>query len=166
MAFAAVRPALAGILAELRPDAMLLSGLAGANRALRLEYVGLHLAHVPGRPDNTGAAPELQPLVPGGPAALFATAPVQAMADAIRRSGLEAVVSVHAGAYLCNAALYHALHMELGRTSPRPITFLHVPALPDMPEARPEATLPFPRLLAAYEAAISALIPAREGALP
>jgi len=68
---------------EERPDAVLCLGQAGGRRALTPERVAVNLmdARIP---DNEGAQPEDEPVIPGAPAAYFATLPVKAMAEAIR----------------------------------------------------------------------------------
>ena len=75
-------------LAAERPDAVLCVGQAGGRAAITPERVAINLmdARIP---DNAGFQPVDQPVVPGGPAAYFATLPVRRMAEAIesRASG-------------------------------------------------------------------------------
>ncbi|MCZ6572409.1 MAG: pyroglutamyl-peptidase I [Planctomycetota bacterium] len=84
----------------------------------------------PGRPDNTGAAPTELELVPGGPAAYFATLDPLLLVARLKQEGLPAQASLSAGAYLCNASFY----LALAALRPRgvPCIFVHVPPTPDM----------------------------------
>lgn len=73
-------------LAAERPDAVLCVGQAGGRAAITPERVAINLmdARIP---DNAGFQPVDQPVVPGGPAAYFATLPVRRMAEAIEKPG-------------------------------------------------------------------------------
>ena len=84
----------------------------------------------PGRPANTGAAPAGPELVPGGPAAYFATLDPLPLVARLEQEGLPARPSLSAGAYLCNACFY----LALARLRPRgvPCVFVHIPPTPDM----------------------------------
>jgi pyroglutamyl-peptidase len=77
-------------------------------------------------PDNDGAQPVDVPIEPDGPAAYFATLPVRRIAEARQAAGIPGSVSESAGLYLCNAALYSALH-----AGGPPAGFLHLPSLPE-----------------------------------
>jgi pyroglutamyl-peptidase len=105
-----------------QPAVLLLVGESGGTRTLELETVALNVAHAPS-PDNAGQRPIDQALDAAGPLARriqFAPDPVLRASFA---AGVPCARSHHAGTFLCNAALYHAL----GRTGPR-VAFVHVPA--------------------------------------
>jgi pyroglutamyl-peptidase len=106
------------------PSLLLLVGESGGARRLQLEELGVNVAHAPGA-DNAGARPIDQELEPGAPLARrirFAPDPVLRAAVA---AGAPCERSHHAGTFLCNAALYHAL----GRAPDGcPVAFVHVPA--------------------------------------
>ncbi len=84
----------------------------------------------PGRPDNTGVVPAEPELVPGGPAAYFATLDPLPLVARLKQEGLPAQASLSAGAYLCNASFY----LALAALRPRgvPCIFVHIPPTPDM----------------------------------
>jgi pyroglutamyl-peptidase len=116
VAFAAIAELVPQLAA--RADALLLVGEA-KRRALSIERVAHNTTE--GRADNSGASPS-GPLVADGPAELAATWDTQ-RALAAARAHAPAEFSDDAGAYCCNAALYHAL-----RAAPdKRIGFLHVP---------------------------------------
>jgi len=123
-----VGPALSGLLD--RPwDAVLLMGVAIGRARLSLERVALNYRD-PGRPDNAGRTPEHAEVLPGGPAAYFATLPLESLAAALASAGHPAEISLSAGAYLCNTAFYLARHALDARGTP--CGFLHLPPTPDL----------------------------------
>lgn len=131
-------------LAAERPDAVLCVGQAGGRAAITPERVAINLmdARIP---DNAGFQPVDQPVVPGGPAAYFATLPVRRMAEAIEKAGLPAQISNTAGTYVCNCLLYTLLHTAAVEYPGMPGGFIHVPyaleQLPGKPEGTPGLAL-------------------------
>jgi len=128
-AFGRSLEALDAALAAAKPDLVLCVGLAGGRAALSLERVAINLddARIP---DNDGRQPIDRAVVPGGPAAYFATLPVKAAVAALREAGLPAIVSNTAGTFVCNHVFYGLMHRAtLSRAAFRG-GFLHVPYLP------------------------------------
>ena len=128
-AFGRSLDALDAALAATHPDLVLCIGLAGGRAALSLERVAINLddARIP---DNSGQQPIDRAIVPGGPAAYFASLPIKAAVAALRRAGLPAIVSNTAGTFVCNHVFYGLMHRA---TTTRPAPrggFLHVPYLP------------------------------------
>jgi len=118
------------------PEIILSLG-AGIMSCLRVERVGLNLCDIPGRQDNRGQSPEEEPIDPSGPAAYFATIPVRPLTKYLCSHGIPAVESLSAGAYLCNNALYTALH-HCARTGRNTwVGFIHVPLLPEQAATEP-----------------------------
>ena len=104
-------------------------------------------------PDNAGQQPVDAPIVPGGPAAYFATVPVKDMVRAIQEAGVPSELSNSAGTYVCNHLLYCVLHhagpgVRAG--------FIHVPCIPEQTEGTDRPSLPLAQLVTALEAAVSA----------
>ena len=135
---------------RLQADAVLAIGLAGGRRAVTPEAVAINLRDA-GIPDNAGLQPHDEPIVPGAPAAYFATLPVRAMRDAIRAADIPAALSYSAGVYVCNDIMYSLLHHFAG-TQVR-CGFMHVPYLPDMGSP----SLPLETITAAVQAAVEVL---------
>lgn len=124
--------AAAAVLAEartFRPDVVLCVGLAGGREAVTPERIAVNIrdARIA---DNAGNQPVGEFAVPGGPAAYFATVPVEAMARAIREVGLPGAVSNTAGTFVCNDTLYLLLHHYAG--TPVRVGFLHIPRTPEL----------------------------------
>ena len=136
------------------PDAVLLVGVAASRGAVTPERQGVNemSARIP---DNEGFQPQNEPVVPGGPEVLYATLPVEDMAEAIQAAGVPARLSDSAGRYVCNALLYSALYYLEQRDDPVPAAFIHVPAIPEMGLDVPTLTLE--QLIAALSAAIEAI---------
>lgn len=130
--FGAAQEQLQALLALHRPALVLCLGQAGGRAALSLERVGINVndARIA---DNLGAQPIDTPVVPGGPAAYFATLPVKAMARAVQRAGLPSEVSQTAGTFVCNHVLYGLMHMlDQGASAVGARGgFMHVPWLPE-----------------------------------
>ena len=126
--------------AELAPDAILCVGQAGGRSGVTPEAVAINLREAR-IPDNDGFQPDAEPVIPGGPAAYFATAPVRAMVRAMRENGIPAYLSLSAGSFVCNDVLYTLLHRFDG-TATR-VGFIHVPFLPEQgePSLPPEETV-------------------------
>jgi pyroglutamyl-peptidase len=120
------------------PDIVLCVGQAGGRAALSLERVAINVddARIP---DNAGQQPIDRPVVPGGPAAYFATLPIKAAAAALREAGLPAIVSNTAGTFVCNHVFYGLMHLAASRRLRLRGGFLHVPYLPSQAARLPGA---------------------------
>lgn len=136
---------------RLRPDAVVMLGLAGTRDAITPETTGRNLmkARIP---DNAGYEPQDEPVVPDGPETLSSTFPVEKIVEAVRAKGIPARASDSAGLYVCNNLLYAMLAHVGGAV---PTGFIHVPAVPelghpDMPSM--EFDLIYEGVLAALEA--------------
>lgn len=135
----------------LRPDAVLMLGQAAGREAVTPELVARNQrwARIP---DNAGASPKGEKVIPAGEDALFATLPVRAMTEAIQRAGLPGALSCDAGRYVCNDLYYAVLHhlrSSAFTEKPVPAAFVHVPSA---------ATLTPEQTAAALTAAIEALL--------
>ena len=99
-----------------------------------------------------------QPLVPGGPAAYFATLPVKAMVRRVREAGIPCQISYTAGTYVCNCLMYRALHLAAEVYPGMRAGFIHVPyalrQAADKPGSTPSMSLE--AITAALAAAIEA----------
>ncbi|MBI3453659.1 MAG: pyroglutamyl-peptidase I [Rhodospirillales bacterium] len=125
MSLARLDAALAGILAEIAPLAVVALGLAAGEPVIRLERIAVNLAAFDA-PDNDGARIVERPLAPGGPPALRARLDLPAIQRALLDRGIPARLSNSAGTYLCNAAMYRWLALTPRRV---PCGFVHLPHL-------------------------------------
>lgn len=111
------------------PDLVLCAGQAGGRPDLTVERVAVNIddARIP---DNAGAQPIDEPIVPGGPAAYFASLPVKACVAAVRAAGLPASVSQTAGTFVCNHVFYGLAHLIATERPEMRGGFVHVPFTP------------------------------------
>lgn len=138
---------------EIGADVVLCVGQAGGRAAVTPEMIGINLRY--GRiEDNEGNAPQDEPIVEKGPAAIFATLPARKMAEAIAQAGLPGKLSLSAGAFVCNDLLYSMLYYFHG-TGTR-VGFIHVPYLPEQAK-NGEPSLDRDSIIKALEAAISVI---------
>ena len=135
---------------EIGADVVLSVGMAAGRDAVTPERIAVNIrdARIP---DNGGNQPRGAFVAPEGPAAYFATLPVEKMAQAIRDREIRATVSNSAGAYVCNDVMYSLLHHFDG-TAVR-TGFIHVPQLPQ--QGTPGMELE--TIIAGLQAAIEAL---------
>ncbi|HEX3348843.1 MAG TPA: pyroglutamyl-peptidase I [Acetobacteraceae bacterium] len=136
--YARTLPTLRRAIAEHRPDAVVCVGQAGGRNDLSIERIAINVDD--GRtPDNDGVQRIDSPVIGGGPAAYFATLPIKAMLAAVREGGVPASVSHSAGTFLCNHAMYGALHMAATERPAMRAGFIHVPYLPEQAARHPGA---------------------------
>ncbi len=107
-------------------------------------------------PDNLGASPRETPVCSDGPAAYFATIPVEKIAEAMRAEGIPAAVSYSAGTYVCNDTFYSLMHMIANRYPGIRGGFIHVPYIPEQVVDKPAGTpsMALSMIRAALETAI------------
>ncbi|MDB6164071.1 MAG: pyrrolidone-carboxylate peptidase [Xanthomonadaceae bacterium] len=117
------------LITAMEPALVLCVGQAGGRSRLSIERVAINVidARIP---DNAGACPIDTPIVPGGPAAFFATLPIKAMQAAIEATGIPAEVSQTAGTYVCNSVFYGLMHALQQRPGVRG-GFIHIPYAPE-----------------------------------
>ena len=113
---------------KVQPDVILCVGQAGGREAVTPERIAVNIrdARIA---DNAGNQPRGEFVASDGPAAYFATVPVEKMAQAIRDASIPATVSNSAGAFVCNDVMYTLLHAFAG-TDVR-VGFIHVPYIPE-----------------------------------
>jgi pyroglutamyl-peptidase len=158
--FGRAQQALGAALAEHRPALVLALGQASGRCELSIERVALNVddARIP---DNAGAQPADEPVVPGGPAAYFSTLPIKAMVAAVRGAGIPASVSQTAGTFVCNHVFYALMHALQTRPGVRG-GFMHVPLLPAQAALRPgQPSLPLETLVQGTRAALAAALATR-----
>ena len=124
--YRAVDRELPRLVAELKPDAVLMFGLSGKASCLRVETRARNsisaLIH-----DAAGEPSPAYCIVPGGPAALAFDLPAARMALAARRMRAEAAISRDAGRYLCNYLCWRAIETAKRPGGPKLVAFIHVP---------------------------------------
>jgi len=159
VSYAAVDRELPALLTREKPDALIMFGLAGRTKHVRVETRARN-ALTRLIPDVTGEFPVTTTIAPGAPATLPLRAPVQRLVLAARAAGVPAAASHDAGRYLCNYLCWRAAEAA-GAGAPRVVAFIHVPRL-QRTQARPrQPQLTFDDLALAGEAILRAALAAR-----
>jgi pyroglutamyl-peptidase len=130
VALARIGPAIAAMLDEIAPAAVVSLGLSPGEAVIRIERVAVNLADF-SLPDNDGRTHRDRPIAENGAAALFSTLPVRAIETACNAAGIPARISLSAGSYLCNACLYRFLALAGAHPGSPLCGFLHVPHTPE-----------------------------------
>jgi pyroglutamyl-peptidase len=108
------------------PDAVVLFGVAGRAKHIRVETVARNRASTL-HPDQARFTPATRKLAERDIAERKVRGPAMRIRAAIRATGIRSELSVDAGSYLCNAVFYRALASTATR-KPAPLTFfVHVP---------------------------------------
>lgn len=142
------------ILADWRPDGVILFGVAARRRRVSVEIRAVNGAR--DFPDAARRHPPGHRLMPGAADAFRATMPAAPLLAALRSGGVPAAASRDAGRYLCNAALLHTLawvHAHPQETAERPpAVFIHLPGHDGRPRGVTRAAMgrALSRLLAAF----------------
>jgi len=140
-------------------DGLIIGGLSFGRPAISVEAIAHAIGDVPWQMDNADRAlsAERSDGDEHGPDALLATAPVRAIAAAINAASIPAQVSWDGGAYVSNATLYGVLRYARDRSLRLPITYLHVPATPEMTTGTATASLPLELIVTALRIACEVL---------
>ncbi len=150
------------LLARLKPEVMVSFGLAAGEASVRIERFALNIQDY-GIKDNAGCMPRGKLIKPEGPAAYFTGIDPLKLAAAVKRAKVPARVSNYAGAYVCNALMYEAMHAIASQGLPTRFAFIHLPLTTEMVlrekscKAVPPS-LPLAALVRAAEAAIKAAL--------
>lgn len=125
--YAAVDRELPDLLAGLRPDILLMFGLATRARLLRIETLARNV--VSGLPDASGNTLQRRTIVADAPATRTMPVPAPALLRALREARVPAVPSRDAGDYLCNYLCWRAAEAAAATNGPRHTAFIHVPPI-------------------------------------
>jgi pyroglutamyl-peptidase len=121
-----VSSTLSHVLEAVKPDAVLMFGLAGSTPLMRIETRAANVASGI-HPDAAGKKPAHHSLIAGSPQFLYVRAPVRRLLAAARGAGAKAKLSVDAGRYICNAAFFHVLDAARKTHAPTWVAFVHIP---------------------------------------
>ncbi len=123
---------------RLAPDAIIFTGQSARAAAVELEAVALNV-----RGDSEQSTGPFSRLVDGAPTAYETALPLDKWCQQLAGKSIPAVISHHAGTFLCNALLFHTLHRQQTRGT-APAMFVHLPLTPNQsPGPKPGgATLP------------------------
>ncbi len=144
---------LPALIRQVHPQAILSLGQAQGRPVPTLERVGINLLESR-IADNRGEIYHDHPVAASGPDAYFSTLPLKKLQDAVHARGYPLELSLSAGTFMCNQALYLSRH-----TAPEiPAGFLHLPLLPSQAVTQPKVpTMGLHDQLAVLNALLDAL---------
>jgi pyroglutamyl-peptidase len=116
---------LTALIAELKPSLVLLFGVTKEARGFRIETQCANSCRL--SLDAAGVQPLAPVLIHQAAPSYSSTLPVSAIMQRLKSAGLPVALSDDAGGYLCNAALYHALHAAGSARHPCRVGFIHIP---------------------------------------
>ena len=123
--YAAVDQQLPSLIDKHQPDAIVMFGVAGRSKAIRIETLARNRT-TRVYPDIDRNVLQRASITPGeGPRR--GRAPFVRLAAAVRASGLPARLSRDAGTYLCNYGYWRALEHRSQADNPRLVVFVHIP---------------------------------------
>lgn len=147
---------LPALLKRTKPDVLVMFGLAGRTRHVRIETRARNaISRV--IPDAAGRRPPTGTIVSGAAATLALRAPAQRLVRAARSAGVKAALSRDAGRYLCNYLCWRAAEAAGRPNGPKVAAFVHVP-ITRMTGGSRRAPLTFDQLVRAGEAIVRAAI--------
>lgn len=154
----AVGNKISSLISRIKPDLAISLGLAAGETSIRVERFGLNIADY-GIKDNAGWQPEGKKIDEKGPAAYLVSADPLRTVAAIRRAGVPAYASNHAGAYVCNTLIYSAMRAIDKAGLKTRYAFIHMPvstemALKEKPRKNISPSLPTELLLRAVSASV------------
>jgi pyroglutamyl-peptidase len=132
--YAAVERDLPALIAQHRPDALLMFGLATRAKRVRIETRARNALAL--LPDVKGATVHRSKIAPGGPMALSMPAPTVRLLNAAKGTRAPVMLSRDAGRYLCNYLCWRAAEAAAAKGGPRLATFVHVPPIQRVPRPR------------------------------
>jgi len=113
------------LLLATKPDLVLHFGVSQRARGFEIELRARNASSA--LPDACGALPADRNFHHHGAEHLATSLPVRHIVTRLRRRSIPAFLSRDAGAYLCNATLYHSL-LRAGSAPGRRVGFIHIPA--------------------------------------
>lgn len=127
VSYSAVDLQLPQLLAQHRPHALLMFGLAARTPHLRIETRARNTLTTRW-PDRDGRYNTNRAIRPGADTMAFGPH-TRRLLRAVQTSGVDAKLSRDAGGYLCNYLCWRALEAAQDRTGPRLTAFIHVPSI-------------------------------------
>jgi pyroglutamyl-peptidase len=144
---------------QYQPDVVICIGQAGGRSGITVEMVAVNIADFR-IADNEGNQPLNQSILEDGENAYFATVPVKAMVENIKKHGIPARISYTAGTFVCNDVMYELLYMISKKYPKIKGGFIHVPFAPEQVLERPDGTasMPVETAAKALEYAVEAVV--------
>lgn len=116
------------LIREVQPDVLLSFGVASSREQINLERIAINVQDAP-YPDNAGVLKQGDPIHPTGAGAYFSNLPLLELKSVIEAAGSPAVISNHAGAYICNEVFYAAAREIQALGLATRFGFVHLPEI-------------------------------------
>lgn len=142
---------------EVKPDVILSVGQAGGRYGITVERVAINEddARIE---DNEGNQPIDVKIREDGAPAYFATLPIKAMVEEIKKENIPASVSNTAGTFVCNHIMYQDLYLA-EKYGDIKAGFIHVPFLTEQVVDKPNtASMSLEDIVKGLNAAIRAIV--------
>jgi pyroglutamyl-peptidase len=120
-----------------------------------VERVALNLVTAAEADESGRALPE-EPVLPGGPAAYWATLPVAGIVAALVDAGVPAAASPDAGGFVCNHLFYGLMHLIATERPDVRGGLVHLPCLPEQVAGSGGPSMGLDALTRAVEIAVRA----------
>ena len=130
VSFKAIKKKLPKIIDEFMPEVIILTGQAGGRVNISAERVAINVMDSK-KEDNDGYKPEDEPIFENAPAAYFSTLLIRRIVNALKHNKIPATISNTAGTYVCNTAMYVALHHTTLNGLNAKTGFIHIPYTPE-----------------------------------
>ncbi|MFT6658385.1 pyroglutamyl-peptidase I [Maritalea sp.] len=138
-----------------KPDIVVALGVAVGRTNITPEKVAINFDDFR-IADNGGNQPIGEPISSTGPAAYFATLPVNLMVREIRNCDVGAAVSFSAGTFVCNHLMYGILDHIDRNNLPIRAGFIHVPQATEFAQRTAVPSLPLAEMVVAIRRSIFA----------
>ncbi|NJE26848.1 pyroglutamyl-peptidase I [Thermococcus sp. MV5] len=153
VSFKGIKEKLPQIINKTMPDIVILTGQAGGRTNITIERVAINIMESK-KEDNEGYKPEDEPIFKEAPAAYFSTLPIKRIVKALRNNKIPAAISNSAGTYVCNTAMYVALHHISINNLNTKAGFIHVPYIPEQVLEKPQPSMSLEMIRKALEITI------------
>ena len=124
--YAAVDRELAALITRHRPEAIVMLGLAGRSKHVRIETQARNAVSLL-FPDADGIVPRIGTIRRHAPPRQAGRAPFRRLLAAARGTRIKTMLSRDAGRYLCNYVYWRAVEAAEKPDGPRLVVFVHVP---------------------------------------
>lgn len=142
---------------EIKPDVILSVGQAGGRYGITVERVAINQDDARIK-DNEGNQPIDVKIREDGQAAYFASIPIKAMVEEIKKENIPASVSNTAGTFVCNHIMYQDLYLA-EKYGDIKAGFIHVPYLPEqVVDKKDTASMSLDDIVKGLNAAIRAIV--------
>ena len=155
--YSRIKPAILSSIKAASPSLVIVFGLAAGRDKITPEKVAINYISSTNK-DNTGSSLESVAVEEGQPDALFANIPVEALVAELNGKAIPASLSLSAGAYLCNLAMY--VNLLEARKSGFRSGLIHVPCHAEWVArtGKQLPSLPLDTIARAAEASVSFLM--------